>query len=284
MYFCIIFRYKNCIETLNQLEKTVGKNCSKIVHNKAVASFYEEGCKNTSALLTVLQQENLTFLSNSCIQQSLSISKYNLAVIYFNEKKYIQSIETLKVLIDNLENIYESTAGKIGVLFLHLLLNTNKPQKADSFLNTLLKTLNIEVLKDESLEFSAENKGITTNCDVELRSMLQALKIHLMILNKETFHFPEEIPKSRDLEVLQALHFYLKGELKSASKCLMNNECHGESEFYDIFLNNNMGVLQFSNKKLGIAENFFQNALKYDKQLYTKINSLPTYCIGKILY
>lgn len=266
---------------MNHLEKSVGKNCSKIVHNKAVASFYGDGCKNTTALMTVLQQENLTFLSNSCIQQSLSISKYNLAVIYFNEKKYSKAIETLKVLTDNLENIYESTAGKIGVLYLHILINTNQSQKAESILNALLKKFNIEILKDETLEFSTESKGITTNCDVELRTTLQAIKFHLMILNRDPFNFPDEIPKSKDFEILRALNFFLKGDLKSASKCLMSNESSDESEFYEIFLSNNMGVLQFANKKIGIAENFFQNALKFDKQLYTNISSLPSYCIGE---
>lgn len=268
------------------MEKNVGKKCSKVVHNKAIATFFDDGCKNNEALrlLTVLEQEDVTSSSNSSIQQS-SIAKYNLAIIYFHQKKYQKAIETLKVLIDNLENIYESTAGKVGILFVHLLLTTNQPHKAELFFNVLLKTLNIslEISKDESFEFSTEeSKGITSNCDVELRSMLQVIKIHLMILNKEPVNFPDEISKaSQEIEVLRAYHSFLKRDFRFASQFLINNESAGVSEFYDIFLSNDMGVLQFSNKKVGIAENFFQCALRYDKQLYHNINSLPSHCTGE---
>lgn len=269
---------------MDQLEQSVGKNCSKVVHNKAIASFFENGCKDTVALLKVLEQEDLTSLSNSSIQQSSSIALYNLAIIYFNGKKYQKAIETLNILIDNLENIYESTAGKVGVLFLHLLVLTNQPRKADLFLNILLKTINVclENSKDESFEFSAESKGITTNCDVELKSMLQTIKVQLMVLNKEPFHLPDEISKdTQEYEHLRAFNLFLKKDWKSASEFLINNESPRESEFYDIFLSNNMGILQFSNNKIGIAENFFQGALRYDKQLYSTINSMPSHCVGE---
>ncbi|KAL5282593.1 CNOT10 family protein [Megaselia abdita] len=280
-------RFTNCIETLNQLEKSstgVGKHL-KVVHNKAIAKFFENGCKNTDTLLTILEQEDLTLAANSSIQQSSSIAKYNLAIIYFNNKKYEKAIETLSPLIDNLENIYESTAGKVGILFLHLLVITNQIRKADFFLDILLKTLNIslEISKDESIEFSSgNNTGIlTTNCDVELRKCLQVIKIHLMILNKEPFNFPEEIPKaSQEYEVLKAFNSFLKTDLKSAGQFLINNECGEESELYEISLNNNLGVLQFSNNKIGIAEHFFQCALRYDKELYTNIKSMPSHCLG----
>lgn len=260
----------------------------KVIHNKAIASYFEKGCRSADVLLTILEKEDLTSGNSSSIQQSSSIAQYNLAVIYFNEKKYQKAIDILVLLVDNLDNLYESTAGKVGILLLHILLITNQPRKADLFLNVLLKTLNItlELSKEESFELSSVSNtgGFTTNCDVELRSILQLIKIRLMILNQETFPFPEEMPKTQEYDVLRAYNSFLKGDLKSASKFLVNNESSRDSEFYELFLNNNMGVIQFANNKIGIAEHFFQCALKYDKQLYTDMQIKPSHCLGEFLF
>ena len=268
------------MQSLDQLEKSVGKHL-KIRHNKAIATFYKNGGKNVTALQSVLTGED--FKSDSTHQQTITIAQYNLALIYFHQKTYQKAIAILNNLSDSFEKIYENTSAKIGVLLLHCFFQTNQIKRAELFLNYLISFLNInlDLGKDDDADLSListssnNERLLTTTCDEDIKNELQIFKIHLLILNKSQFIFPEDRDHSKYLqenEVLKSYNNFMKNNIKYAEN-LLSKQIPNSDKYYDIINLNNKGILNVSIKNYGIAERLFQSAIMIDKKLHLAIKS-----------
>ncbi|KAL9260037.1 CCR4-NOT transcription complex subunit 10-like protein [Drosera capensis] len=160
-------KYAECLDVLNQLNKKK-PNDIKVLHNIAIAEFYNEGCSNTeklynnfAALVSTKKKsrsigrasgENEDATSQLGIraisvprgndalslqistsngetmvyyqEYDISLATLNMAIIRFNQGKYLQAKSRLKSLFQNIAPIEEETALRVCLLLFDIAFAT----------------------------------------------------------------------------------------------------------------------------------------------------------------
>ncbi|KAL9260035.1 hypothetical protein AKJ16_DCAP05291, partial [Drosera capensis] len=160
-------KYAECLDVLNQLKKKK-PNDIKVLHNIAIAEFFNEGCSNTEKLyndfvaLVSTKKESRAIASasgenedatsqlgiraisvprgNDALSLQISTSNgetmvyyqeydtslatLNMAIIRFNQGKYLQAKSRLKSLFQNIAPIEEETALRVCLLLFDIAFAT----------------------------------------------------------------------------------------------------------------------------------------------------------------
>ncbi|XP_026454602.1 CCR4-NOT transcription complex subunit 10-like isoform X2 [Papaver somniferum] len=165
-------RYSDCLEVLNQLNKKK-QDDPKVLHNIAVAEYFNGGCTDPRKLLEVLnnvkrseelahaagEQVDASSIGNNSIsgpkshqfsaattasaytdEFDTSVAKLNIAVVLFHLHEYANALSILEPLYHNIEPLDEATALHICLLLLDIALASNNATRAAHVIQYLEKT------------------------------------------------------------------------------------------------------------------------------------------------
>ncbi|KAI3970255.1 hypothetical protein MKX01_023902 [Papaver californicum] len=166
-------RYSDCLEILNQLNKKK-QDDPKVLHNIAVAEYFNGGCTDPRKLLEVLnnvkkRSEELAHAAGDQVDASsignngisgpkghqfsaattasaytdefdTSVAKLNIAVVLFHLHEYANALSVLEPLYHNIEPLDETTALHICLLLLDIALASNNATRAAHVIQYLEKT------------------------------------------------------------------------------------------------------------------------------------------------
>ncbi|XP_047307910.1 CCR4-NOT transcription complex subunit 10 [Impatiens glandulifera] len=137
-------KFAECVDVLNQL-LLKKEDDPQVLHNLAIAKYFQEGCSDPKKLLEVLssikkRSEELGCVSGEQVEagsnsgtkgvtgskatnlQAGSVLMLNIAVILFHLHEYAKACTILDTLYQKIEPVDESTALHICLLFLDVLL------------------------------------------------------------------------------------------------------------------------------------------------------------------
>ncbi|MCL7050810.1 hypothetical protein MKW94_016425 [Papaver nudicaule] len=165
-------RYSECLEILNQLSKKK-QDDPKVLHNIAVAEYFNGGCTDPRKLLEVLnnvkrrseelahaagEQVDTSSIVNNGIsgpkghqfsaattaaytdEYDTSVAKLNIAVVLSHLHEYANALSVLEPLYQNIEPLDETTALHICLLLLDIALASNDATRAAHVIQYLEKT------------------------------------------------------------------------------------------------------------------------------------------------
>lgn len=100
------------------------------------------------------------------------------------------ALDTLTSVAEKIESYDESSAALVGVLMLRLLLVTNQPRRAYSFLEMLLQQLGINNVSLAPEECNAQEN--VPRLDDKLNKNLKLLSLLTNVVNRKIVVVPED--------------------------------------------------------------------------------------------
>lgn len=206
------------------------KDDKKIVHNKAVAEFYQSGLKDHSEFNKCLDGivgdlPNFNVDVFDIKDLTLVIPLFNKAILLYQLRKPLAALKIIFVLLKHLDALDTTVAERIGLLAIQLMLNLNQPKKAEAII-TLLKlrlSSNSDLLTDEDDELSdlmfekrTEMVKQTAKPIEEFQWMHRLYKLRSKILNEKPVGVPNE--ESPEMLVLKAHQYYIGHDYQMAAK------------------------------------------------------------------
>ncbi|XP_036324378.1 CCR4-NOT transcription complex subunit 10 [Rhagoletis pomonella] len=270
--------YELCLETLQELEKCNGTN-NKLTHNRAVAKFYQSGCKDHVTLLKSLSEK-----ADKNNTSASPIAQYNMAIIYYHRHMYQTAIETLMPLVNKLDDLEELIAGLVSTFMLRLLLVTNQLRKAAAFLEMLQspeRKSSLNLNREGLIGEEAASSELSVANHENFQRAYKFLAVQTYVLNRKPIAVAED--GSAEYSALKAHQYYIMKDFQMAAKQLKKvNEIGAISE--DNALNtciaNNMGVIHLRVRHYAIAAKFFQDAIAFDKHIAANIRNVSLYQMG----
>ncbi|XP_065354321.1 CCR4-NOT transcription complex subunit 10 isoform X2 [Calliphora vicina] len=269
--------YDACIDFLEQLESLKDQDI-KLHHNKAVAKFYKDNCKEYMTLLEQLQKlDTKEFLSEKDINvSSLPFTIYNKAVIYYHRHMHNAALDILEPLFYKMDSYDENVLTMLGILEMRLLLASNQPEKALFFLEVFLKKLGINILHLITDDLNSHES--IPRLDENVSKSLKLMALITQVVNKKLVVVPEDV--SPAFSALKAHQYYIMKDFQMAAKQLNKiNVSRYMNGLYNQELNtliaNNMGVIHLRVRHYAIAANFFQKAISFDKHIAVNLRNIP---------
>ncbi|XP_050537482.1 CCR4-NOT transcription complex subunit 10 isoform X3 [Daktulosphaira vitifoliae] len=305
--------FKACMEYLKQIE-AVRSNDPKVMLNKAIVEFYENGLCTTDkfrkAFTEVCTQVDINLeLLGSLDDVENCIYYYNYAVLLYHLKYFNKALNVINIVYAFIESLEESLAHKVCLLIVQLHLDTQKPMKALKLISYIesqfVSTENATNILTGSGEQGGpiHNEPDKTEKKTNLDAATDAFRISLiqyrvrclMELNQfeECIQQIDTIKEKQDPVTLLLMGKleYLRGHHKEALEIL--KEIHQTDSFKEtgvcsnVLVNNNVACLYHYAKKPTLAYTSIYKALvQHQKSLkeVTKANHVEGALSGQPLH
>ncbi|XP_033754532.1 CCR4-NOT transcription complex subunit 10-like isoform X2 [Pecten maximus] len=272
----------------------------KVVHNKAVAEFYQSGFLTTDEFRDRLS--SVCLMANVNINNSESLEDVDHSVIYYNQAVVLYHLRQYKAALNILDKLFqfieplEALARKAMMLLVELYLCTFQPEKAIGMLSYAEKTM----FNGSKEKTEKENKE-ETEASEQWKPKISLFKTRCLLMMKSMKSCKREI---KSLMTTQAVNTsviflksnfeYLRGNYRKTIKML------GPPSFVQLFTEsgeclpvmyyNNMGCVHFHMRKhhngafnfrKAIQEN--ENAIKdlrRGAEQHKNLNGKPLNMIG----
>ncbi|XP_029640500.1 CCR4-NOT transcription complex subunit 10 [Octopus sinensis] len=277
-------QYDNCINILNKLLVNRSTD-SKVIHNKAVAEFYQSKFTKVSefkqSLATVCQLEHINIDSLSNLDDvDHSAVLYNQAVVLYHHRQYKAALSIMDKLFHYVEPLEENLTRKCLFLLVELYLQTHQPEKAMGMLSYIEKLLlhvtkcnnspsGDKVDKNESLDSSVASELGTselyrpkislykTRCLIMMKS-LKACKREIKVLMSSQATNPSVVYLKSNFE-------YLRGSSRKVIKMLgtvpQNTVISESGNCLPVMYYNNLGCIHFNTRKHHLGAFYFRKAV-----------------------
>ncbi|GAB1599352.1 CCR4-NOT transcription complex subunit 10-like [Argonauta hians] len=231
-------QYDNCINILNKLLVNRSKD-SKVIHNKAVAEFYQSKFtkiaefKQNLATVCHLEHINLDNL-NSLDDVEHSAVLYNQAVVLYHHRQYKAALSIMDKLFNFVEPIEENLTRKCLFLLVELYLQTHQPEKAMGMVSYV-----------ERMLYRGTKRNTSPSGDKGDKNESQDSSATNEIGNKEQYRPSISLYKTRCLIMMKSLK-----ACKREIKVLMSNQLTVNNNPSVVYLKSNFEYLRGSSRKV----------------------------------
>ncbi|XP_052063394.1 CCR4-NOT transcription complex subunit 10-like [Mytilus californianus] len=248
----------------------------KVVHNKAVAEFYQSGFLTTDefrqSLDKVCQMANISMDNSDSLEDvDHSVLYFNQAVIFYHLRQYKAATKVLDKLFQFIEPIEENLAKKAIMLLVELYLCTFQPEKAMGMLSYAEKN----VFNTGKSGGEKEGKDKEDNmADDPLKTKLSLYKTRCLLMMKSMKSSKREIkalitahPMNLSVLYLKSNFEYMRSNHRKAMKMMgiapSSSTLFTEAgECLPVMYHNNMGCIHFYLRKHHLGAFYFRKAIQ----------------------
>ncbi|XP_025076107.1 LOW QUALITY PROTEIN: CCR4-NOT transcription complex subunit 10-like [Pomacea canaliculata] len=290
-------QFTPCVNTMTKLGNQRG-NDPKVLHNKAVASFYQSGACAVedlkAALQTVCQMVSLTTYDPSDGVEDVdnAVLYYNQAVLNYHMRQYRAALHILEKGFHYIEPPDELLAQNVLLLWVELYLCVCQPEKALNMLAYLEKSLNSgkEAKTCERGDKGEQNKdagkeSTNTESSEMLRARLCLYKTRCLAMKKSMKSCKREIKTlvntpglaaGPTVQYLRAYFEYLRSSFRKAQKMLTSlpsTASCSPGESLPVMYYNNLGCIHYHLHKHHTGALYFRRAMMENEKIVKEVKS-----------